>query len=361
MLKKFSVEGYRGFQDKLVFDLSMPRDYRFNTGAIRDGIVKDALIYGRNGTGKTNLSRALLDIRQNVVADSTDYRSYVAFLNADGNQSNALFSYLFELDGQDVLYEYAKGSKGIVTSEYLEIGGEIVFEVDGSGEWLHNNLDRYTSGSLVVEGRMQLPRSSVLGYVCANSLPSRLGPIWSLYRFILAMQLNNTAVSLERDVESVLDAGKADELELFLRSHGISERLEVRLDAAGNKVLYMSKRAHPIPFAHVCSSGTRALVRLFVIEEMGETRPSLLVLDEFDAHYHHDLAEMVLQSIIDDQEMQMVATTHNTDLFSNKILRPDCLFVLSEHGITAAVDATTRELREGHNLSRLYKAGEFDV
>lgn len=142
MLKKFSVEGYRGFQDKLVFDLSMPRDYRFNTGAIRDGIVKDALIYGRNGTGKTNLSRALLDIRQNVVADSTDYRSYVAFLNADGNQSNALFSYLFELDGQDVLYEYAKGSKGIVTSEYLEIGGEIVFEVDGSGEWLHNNLDR---------------------------------------------------------------------------------------------------------------------------------------------------------------------------------------------------------------------------
>ena len=60
-------------------------------------------------------------------------------------------------------------------------------------------------------------------------------------------------------------------------------------------------------------------------------------------------------------DMQVIAATHNANRFSNKLLRPDCLFVLSEHGIAAAVDATRRELHEGHNLERLYKAGAFDV
>lgn len=56
----------------------------------------------------------------------------------------------------------------------------------------------------------------------------------------------------------------------------------------------------------------------------------------------------------------MLCASHNTDLFSNKILRPDCLFILSSSGIVSAADATERELREGNNLEKLYKAGEFD-
>ena len=361
MLKRFSVEGYRGFKGKVSFDLSSPRDYRFNASALQSSVIKDALVYGRNGVGKTNLCKALLDARRNVALDAMGQQAESTFLNADISRDAASFSYLLDLGGHDVLYEYTKNARGILRTERLEVDGETVYDVGESGEWRTNNLGKFTSGSLVVEGRDLYLGLSALSYVCTNTPQKLLGPILDLYRFLLSMRLNNTAATLGQDVRDILEADKVGELQSFLHEYGIAETLEARPDASGTKILYMRKHARPIPFADVCSSGTRALVRLFVINRLREARPSLLVLDEFDAFYHHDLAEHVLRSMLDNPDMQVIATTHNTDLFSNRSLRPDCLFVLSEGGIVAAADATTRELREGHNLERLYKAGEFDV
>ena len=58
---------------------------------------------------------------------------------------------------------------------------------------------------------------------------------------------------------------------------------------------------------------------------------------------------------------QFIMTSHNTNLMTNKIMRPDCLFILSSRGtLTALCDATERELREGHNLEKMYIRGEFE-
>jgi AAA15 family ATPase/GTPase len=57
---------------------------------------------------------------------------------------------------------------------------------------------------------------------------------------------------------------------------------------------------------------------------------------------------------------QIIFTTHNTNLMSNRLMRPDCLFILSQkEKLTALCDATQRELREGHNLEKMYISGEF--
>ena len=58
---------------------------------------------------------------------------------------------------------------------------------------------------------------------------------------------------------------------------------------------------------------------------------------------------------------QMIMTSHNTNLMTNRIMRPDCLFILSRKGtLTALCNATERELREGHNLEKMYISGEFE-
>ena len=44
MLKRFEVKNFKGFKDKLVFDLSATREYAFNTEFICNNIVNKALI-----------------------------------------------------------------------------------------------------------------------------------------------------------------------------------------------------------------------------------------------------------------------------------------------------------------------------
>jgi hypothetical protein len=41
-------------------------------------------------------------------------------------------------------------------------------------------------------------------------------------------------------------------------------------------------------------------------------------------------------------------------------MRPDCYFILTGEKLTSFANATNRELREGHNLEKLYMSGEFN-
>ena len=59
--------------------------------------------------------------------------------------------------------------------------------------------------------------------------------------------------------------------------------------------------------------------------------------------------------------MQVIFTTHNSYLASNEISRPDCYFILDKGRLSSFADSTERELREGHNLEKLLRNGEFNV
>jgi len=62
MLKKFSVENFKGFRDKLVFDIGSPNNYSFNSNIIENGCVTKGIVYGINSCGKSNLGLAIFDI-----------------------------------------------------------------------------------------------------------------------------------------------------------------------------------------------------------------------------------------------------------------------------------------------------------
>ena len=53
---------------------------------------------------------------------------------------------------------------------------------------------------------------------------------------------------------------------------------------------------------------------------------SLAYIDEFDAFYHFELSKEVQKLLNKLKGVQIFTTTHNTDLMSNDLLRPDCFF-----------------------------------
>ena len=129
MLTRFSVKNYRTFKDELILDFTNTRDYQFNTDCILNGCVGKMIIYGRNGTGKTNLGRALEDIWRTLFFPGRNSIDS-SFLNADSSETEADFSYTFSFDGDTVEYRYRKAQDQALTYETLRINGKTIFIFD---------------------------------------------------------------------------------------------------------------------------------------------------------------------------------------------------------------------------------------
>ena len=112
-----------------------------------------------------------------------------------------------------------------------------------------------------------------------------------------------------------------------------------------------------VPFRLVASTGTQSLQLLyFWLKRMDEA--SFVFIDEFDAFYHFRLAFEVCRRLFA-LDCQIFTSSHNTYLMTNDLLRPDCNFILNNNKIKCLADCTDKELRFGHNIEKIYRAGAF--
>jgi len=364
MLKKFEVSGYRNFKDNFVLDFSDVRDYQFNKHCIKNNLLNNIIIYGKNAVGKTNFGRAIFDIKSNFQRELVPFeRDDESYLNADTESGYAQFDYIFTIDNIDVTYVYRKERESKLLYEKLSLGEEIVFEFDHENKIkMVDNLGKINAETLnweFVDNEI-----SVISYIVNNTQLSSFEILGKLYRFIKGMQLirgSNSRLSFavcSRTVSYILENNMVDQFQQFLNKFGVDEELIEISIGTGEKILCF-KHKKPIPFIENCSSGTISLVQLFNwIMKISDL--TFLYMDEFDAFYHYELSEKVIQMFGEIDNCQTIATSHNTNLLSNKIMRPDCFFIMTKEKLSSIVNATNRELREGHNLEKLYMSGEFE-
>ena len=90
MLKRFEVENFKGFKDRIVFDLTA-REYSFNPLLVDRGIVNKAIIYGKNGIGKSSLGIALFDIVSHLTDKEKMPSMYLSnYINLESNTKQIL-------------------------------------------------------------------------------------------------------------------------------------------------------------------------------------------------------------------------------------------------------------------------------
>jgi hypothetical protein len=209
---------------------------------------------------------------------------------------------------------------------------------------------------------------SIVRYIANNTILSEDSPIKKLIKFVSNMIWFRSiganqymgAEFAERTITSYLTKQNLiNEFETFLNKCGIEEKLISKKDPSGIDVIYFNKKK-PIPFAEAASSGTMALALFYVWFNQIKSI-SFIWIDEFDAYYHFELSEMIVKMLENQTYCQAVLSSHNTNLLSNSIMRPDTYFILSKGKIISLCNATDRELREGHNLEKLYMNGEFTI
>lgn len=369
MLKRFEVSGFKQF-GHLVWDFSRTREYAFNQKCVKDGLVRDGLIYGANASGKTNLGLALFDITAHLSDKNSAEDLYRYYLKADADVKYADFRYDFQFPGHHFIsYSYRKSSHRLLLGEELTIDGRLVLRwPDAGGIFIDPEFqEMYKFGDMKWD--FQSSDLSAVKYVFNNMLSDSSSLLSQFRTFVNGMlwfqrnDLNNRYIGYLNTHEDIYDyivrEGYIGDFEKFLHELGeIAVKLAAIQNPDGNSELYFDY-GQKIPFSKAASSGTRAL-SLFYYWLKHKKGITFLFIDEFDAFYHFKLAKKVFQYLISDFAGQAMVTSHNIDLLTNRITRPDCCFVVRNGQIASFADSTSREIRQGNNLERLYVGGEFD-
>ena len=368
MLTRFAVKNYRGFADKIEWDLSHPSNYTFNSHAINNGVVKNGIVYGPNGSGKTNLGLAIFDIANHLSHKWKKPDYYLNFAYAANIIKPVEFEYTFVF-GDDILnYSYskkAKDLKGELLSEKLLLNGkELVYK---DADELRIAEEFALSDAAINSLKTGANNISIINYLVGTVPLAKGHAILRLKDFVENMLFFR---SLDyREFIGLKEGGS--NIEEYIIKNGLTEDFAEYLKATsqqefsfakpteGDNVLYCVIGGVKIPFMWVASTGTLNLeLQYYWLKEMGNA--TFVFVDEFDAFYHYELSYTICKLLFKG-EHQAFVTTHDTFLLTNDLLRPDCFFILKNNKINAICDLTDKELRFGHNLEKLYRGGTFGV
>ena len=364
MLKRFSVENFKGFRKRLNLDLSNPGNYSFNAECIRNGIVDKGAIYGINGIGKSNFGLALFDLVNHLTDKSKEKGKYTPYLNLDSSKPYASFAYEFQFGGDCLLYRYSKSNVDTLVEESLSINDEEMLFYDFRAKKGFSLFPGSENLSLENDS----PNSRVkyiMGTALLDDSPSNR--VLKQFRFFVDHMLlfyslrTNGFIGLKESGDFlekiIIEAGKVQEFEAFLNRQGLHATLTA-IDTPEGKKIYFQHKSGVVHFFSECSTGMSSLIMfyswLLQLEEC-----SFVYIDEFDAFYHYELAEMLIRELKQFANTQILVTTHNTDLMNNDLMRPDCYFVLTDEKIDSLNHLTEKDLRLAHNLQKMFKAGAF--
>lgn len=370
MLEKFSVKNYKNFKNEISIDFTEKHDYKFNENCIKDGVLNKVIIFGDNGVGKSNFGYALFDIVGTLTDKNTIPFQANDFLNADSDSKVAEFSYEFKFEDDLVKYNYKKSEFKKIVFEELYINNEKIYDYDfikkSFGTISMKSINAETLNFEYYESNM-----AILRYIANNTTQNDKSIIKRLMQFVTRMLWfrclqNNSFIGLETEVVNIADWIVANnlinEFNRFLRDNSnlqIDVATAKLLEAENTNVFIEKHKNNPLLFENVASSGTKSLLLYFYwYKHFKDVK--FLFIDEFDAFYHFKLSKNIIKNLVEYENMQTILTSHNTYIANNDLLRPDCYFTLKEGTLKSFADSTERELREGHNLEKMLRQGEFD-
>ena len=369
MLKRFEVTNFKGFKDTLVFDLSA-RDYAFNPGIVKHNIANKAIIYGKNGIGKSSLGIALFDIVAHLTDKDAMPTEYLRnYRNLDSDDIDVTFKYYFVFDSDEVVYEYVKLKPNFLFLERLNINGETIIDYCYFSD---KESDRYINRKLIGDLNIELSdnKLSVIKYIYRNTPTNTVPGITKMMKFCenmlwyRSLSDGNTYAGFTNGAstlsEMLYEKGTAEGFEKFLKENGLDYSLEFEeVDGKHTLMALFNNGKKKVTFNSVASTGTKALFLFYVWSVTAFDQISLLFIDEFDAFLHYESAASIVKALNCTHNFQTILTTHNTYLMQNKLTRPDCCYIMTKNKISNLYEATDKEIREAHNLEKMYINGAF--
>ncbi|MDD7915897.1 AAA family ATPase [Polaribacter ponticola] len=234
MITKFSVTNFKGFNEEFVLNLNDTNGYNFNVDSVKNGVVNNAIVYGKNGVGKSNLGLAIFDIISHLTDKETNESLYENYVNANNKSEEVKFHYEFLFNSKKVVYEYVKTDFQSIKSEKLLIDEKTFVCIDKSNNELVINFKGAENLKTNIPEKL-----SLLKYIKNNTILDNNPDNDAFHEFFnfvekmlffrsledriyLGLQVGTKSIS-----QDIIDRDNVSDLEEFLNTAGIECKLSV--------------------------------------------------------------------------------------------------------------------------------------
>lgn len=417
MILNFSIQNFGSIKDRqtLTFEADksdhLENSYVIHTNGLR--ILKIALIYGANASGKTTILKALEFLRDIVLepkTKKTDELDFQPFLfDSETPNQNAVMSIEFLANDTKYFYEVAFFKKAVVY-EVLNFHNPKKANIYKRTTDIKNEFTEITFGSKIkidktIEKNLEantLWNNTVLGgFLKTNIDIKELKEVVEWFKNYL-YPLIDTKTQLEGFVTSKIDQGeltKFDVINILKKADfnisdiliqeneqvipdGFIELVKKQLKAHDSEVKKLEEKGKitsvSIEFEHTVnqakytlpieleSQGTRRFYGFAGLLALLIKNSTSFPIDELESSLHPDLyTHFILSFLLNSNKSQIIATTHNREIFDNKdIFRNDAIWFTdkNENGSTelySLADFDSSIVRNTTNIYNAYKSGKL--
>ncbi|MDJ0620009.1 MAG: ATP-binding protein [Calothrix sp. MO_192.B10] len=423
MLIEFSVENYRSFQEKQTFSMVASEDKAMldtntfpmpNTDKLR--LLKSTVIYGANASGKSNLLRAMQVLRNIVVNSASRMQKGDKFsiepfrLNSELREQPTSFEVIFI--HKDIRYEYGLAlNTERVYEEWL-----IAHRNESSQKWFFRkyspenpnlqddkgyewSFGRGLKGEKKRIQKLVRYNSLFLSHAAQNNHP-QLSEIFEWFQQRISILNPNSRTTeftlslLEEDqkfsqkVVKLIRNADIDIFDIHIETNPISDNLKsffkrffqeveqqeeedfVEIDEIKRfditTVRQMNDSDNYIEFEMSDESGgTQRLFELAGLWLYVLQHGELLIVDELDTSLHPLLSQALVKMFhdpdINENNAQLIFTTHDTTLLDEDIFRSDQIwFTEKDRNMSTNMYSLLEfKINEDESLQKGYQSGRY--
>lgn len=417
MIINFSAQNFGSIKDKQTLSFEADKSthledtYILNFGKQR--ILKLALIYGANASGKTTVLKAL-DFLRDIVLEperkKTDELDFNPFLfDPITPKQNSIISIEFVQNGIKYFYEVEFFRKAIV-SEELNFYNPNKANIYKRKTNLSNQFTEITFGSKISKDKTfeknleanTLWNNTVLGgYLKTNIDFKELQEIIDWFKNYLkplvytrtelegyvTSRINKNEIS-KLDVVTILKKADFNISDIVIEEEdekipdGLIEFLRKQVKAPSDEIKKLEEKgkvtAVNIEFEHTVnnnkytlplefeSQGTRRYYGFAGLLALLIKNPTAIPIDELEASLHPDLyLHFLLSFLLNSRNSQIIATTHNREILDNKdIFRNDAIWFTDKQEscsteLYSLSDFDSSIVRNTTNVLNAYKSGKL--
>lgn len=388
MIVKFSITNFGPIRETQILSFEAEKSEHLQDYYVTEieghRILKAALLFGANASGKTNVLNALDCLRKlatTPAGSKTETIPCEPFLmdkesrlqptefDIDFIQGKDLFRYTVKLNRECILYERLRSQsrRRIVYTRTTDVDSQLTKIVFGEDYPVKNAIEAATLSSntlwneTVLAGftKTNMNHKALLSAQnwFRNYLAPMVHPRDTLTKFILSL-MDKGLIDRERFTEILKKADFNIGGVVLPKETGDEDLRLVHIGQDGNMF-------DDIPYASE-SLGTRRYFELTGILYMLIAHPYAFSIDEIESSIHPDLVKHFLLSFCTNAtKSQIIVTTHNRELLNDKDIFRSDIICFTEKDETFATkiyklsDFGTDVVRNTSNILNAYNAGRL--